>query len=69
MPNRVGWSRVSRWPSRGSVTRDMAELPKPQGESLRSRMQADAERMHPLMGLQAQAMGTPMSPIGMGCSR
>lgn len=53
---------------RDSVTRDMAELPKLQGDSLRSRMQAHAERMHRLMGLQAQAMGMPMGPMGMGCS-
>jgi hypothetical protein len=54
---------------RDSVTRDMAELPKLQGDSLRSRMQAHADRMHRLMGLQAQAMGMPMGPMGMGCSR
>lgn len=53
---------------RDSVTRDMAEMPKLQDDSLRSRMQAHADRMHRLMGLQAQAMGMPMGPTGMGCS-
>lgn len=53
---------------RDSVTRDMAELPKLQGDSLRSRMQAHADRMHRLMGLQTQAMGMPIGPQGMGCS-
>ena len=52
---------------RDSVTRDMAELPRLQGDSLRSRMRAHADRMHRLMGLQAQAMGMPMGPTGMGC--
>jgi len=53
---------------RDSVQRDMAELPKMQGDSLRIRMQAHADRMHRLMGLQAQALGMPMGPMGMGCS-
>jgi len=52
---------------RDSVTRDMAELPMLQGDSLRARMQAHAERMHRLMGLPAQAMGMPIGPPG--CSR
>lgn len=53
---------------RDSVMRDMAELPKLQGDSLRSRMQEHADRMHRLMGLQAQAMGMPIGPMGVGCS-
>jgi hypothetical protein len=52
---------------RDSVRRDMTELPKLQGDSLRARMQAHTERMQRLMGLQAQAMGMPMGPMGMGC--
>ena len=53
---------------RDSVTHDMADLPKLQGDTLRSRMQAHMDRMHRLMGVQAQAMGMPMGPMGMGCS-
>ena len=53
---------------RDSVQADMAELPKLTGDPLRSRMQAHADRMHRLMGMQAQAMGMPMGPMGMGCS-
>ena len=52
---------------RDSVQADMAELPKLKGDPLRSRMQAHADRMHRLMGLQAQAMGMPMGPMGMSC--
>jgi hypothetical protein len=54
---------------RDSVQRDLAEVPKLQGDSLRSRMQAHAERMHRLMGLQMQAMGMPMGSMRMGCRR
>lgn len=54
---------------RDSVRKDMTELPKLQGDSLRARMQAHADRMQRLMGLQAQAMGMPMGPMGMGCQR
>jgi len=52
---------------RDSLTRDMAEMPRLQGESLRSGMQSHAERMHRLMALQAQALGMPMGPMGVGC--
>jgi hypothetical protein len=52
---------------RDSLTQDMAEMPGLQGDSLRSRMQSHAERMHRLMALQAQALGTPMGPMGVGC--
>jgi hypothetical protein len=54
---------------RDSVRTDMAELPKLRGDSLRSRLQAHADRMHRLMGLQAQAMGMPMGQMGIGCQR
>ena len=58
------WTALPR-----SVQRDMAELPKLQGDSLRSRMRAHAERMQRLMGLQRQAMGmgVPMGRVGRGC--
>ena len=57
-----------RWLAlRDSVRTDMAELPKLQGDSLRSRMQAHADRMHHLMGLQVRAVGMPMGPMGLGC--
>ena len=52
---------------RDSVQQDMAELPKLEGDSLRSRMRAHAERMQRLMGLQREAMGMPMGRMGMGC--
>jgi hypothetical protein len=52
---------------RDSLTQDMAEMPKLRGDSLRSRMQSHAERMHRLMALQAQALGLPMGPMGAGC--
>ena len=52
---------------RDSLTQGMAEMPRLQGESLRSRMQSQAERMHRLMGLQAQALGMPMGRMGVGC--
>lgn len=65
-----GAAPSSEWTAlRDSVKRDMAELPKLQGDSLRSRIQAHAERMQRLMGLQTQAMGMPMGPVGMGCRR
>jgi hypothetical protein len=65
-----GAAPSSEWTAlRDSVERDMAELPKLQGDSLRSRMQGHAERMQRLMGLQTQAMGMPMGPMGMGCRR
>ena len=65
-----GAAPSSEWTAlRDSVKQDMAELPKLQGDSLRSRMQAHAERMQRLMGLQAQAMGMPMGPMGTGCRR
>ena len=50
-----------------SLTQDMAEMPRLQGERLQSRMQSHAERMHRLMALQAQALGMPMGPMGVGC--
>jgi hypothetical protein len=53
------------------VQRDMAELPNLQGDSLRSRMRAHAERMQRLIGMQRQAMGMgmgmQMAPRGRGC--
>lgn len=52
---------------RDSLTQGMAEMPRLQGESLRSRMQSQAERMHRLMALQAQALGMPMGRMGVGC--
>jgi hypothetical protein len=52
---------------RDSLTRDMAEMPKLEGDSLRSRMQSHAERMHRLMALQAGALGMPIGSMGMGC--
>jgi hypothetical protein len=56
---------------RDSVQRDMAELPNLQGDSLRSRMRAHAERMQRPMGMQRQAMGmgmgVQMGPMGRGC--
>jgi hypothetical protein len=60
---------------RDSVQRDMAELPNLQGDSLRSRMRAHAERMQRLIGMQRQAMGMgmgmgmgmQMAPMGRGC--
>jgi hypothetical protein len=52
---------------RDSLSRDMAEMPKLQGDSLRSRMQSHAERMHRLMAWQAQAMGMPGGQMGVGC--
>jgi hypothetical protein len=52
---------------RDSLTQDMAAMPSLQGESLRSRMQSHAARMHRLMALQAQALGMPMGPMGVGC--
>ena len=52
---------------RDSLTRDMAEMPRLQGEGLRARMQSHAQRMHRLMGLQAQALGMPVGPMGAGC--
>jgi hypothetical protein len=53
----------------------MAELPNLQGDSLRSRMRAHAERMQRLIGMQRQArgmgmgmgMGMQMAPMGRGC--
>jgi hypothetical protein len=50
-----------------SLIQDMAEMPRLQGESLRSRMQSHAERMHRLMALQARALGMQMGPMGVGC--
>jgi hypothetical protein len=52
---------------RDSLTQDLAEMPKLQGDSLRSRMQSHAGRMHRLMALQAQALGMPVGPMGRGC--
>ena len=49
---------------RDSVQRDLAEFPKLEGDSLRSRMRAHAERMQRLMGQQMKAMGMPMGPVG-----
>jgi hypothetical protein len=57
-----------RWLAlRDSAQADMAELPKLTGDSLRSRMQVHADRMHRLMGMQVEAMGMPVGPMGMSC--
>lgn len=50
-----------------SLTQDMTEMPRLQGESLQSGMQSHAERMHRFMALQARALGMPMGPMGVGC--
>ena len=63
-----GVAPSSEWLAlRDSVQRDVAELPKLQGDGLRRRMLVHADRMHRLMGMQVQAMGMRMGPMGMGC--
>ena len=52
---------------RDSVQADMGVLPRLTGDGLRARMLAHADRMHRLMGMQVQAMGMHMGPMGMGC--
>jgi hypothetical protein len=52
---------------RDSLRADIALLPKLQGDTLRTRMLAHADRMHRLMAMQTQAMGMPMGPMGIGC--
>lgn len=52
---------------RDSVQADMVVLPQLGGDSLRARMLVHADRMHGLLGMQLQAMGMHMGPMGMGC--
>lgn len=52
---------------RDSVQADVAALPRLASDSLRARMIAHADRMHRLMGMQAQTLDMPMGPRGMGC--
>lgn len=63
-----GIARIPQWRAlRDSVSGDLAALPKLTGDSLRSRMLAHTDRMQRLLGMQVQAMGMHMGPMGMGC--
>ncbi len=64
----VGTPPDSAWLAlRDSVRADMTELPRLQGDSLRTLMLAHRGRMQRLMGLHVQRMGMHMGPMGMGC--